>query len=142
MNDLYDRSFLVEENGKLRRKRDISDMVCDFCLQKLGESCWTYPCGEMELPLVGDPTGLPAKSDDSWAACLECHPFVQDKNWGLLAARTFLSQIKLAGMEPEVDEMNQLFDTIKPELVAHFERFEAARTGEPYMEHAPYQEHT
>ena len=137
--DFYDNSYLVEQDGKLIRKRPPDDYVCDFCCGPLGESCWTYPCGFLELPLVGDPTGLPAVSDDPWGCCNECYPLVQAKDWTCLALRSIASQLKIAG--GTLEDIEPVREALTRQIVKHFQRFDAARTGEPYQEHAPYTEH-
>lgn len=138
MKDIYDDSYLVEDqDGQLRRKRPPDNLLCDFCCGPLGDHCWTYPCGDIELPLVMDPTGLPARSDDSWACCLECHPQVQAKDWRKLAERSFWVQFSMTG-ETIMAIPPTFCDEFCGEIIQHFERFDAARTGEPYQEHAPY----
>lgn len=142
-NDFYDPTYLVYKDGKLTRKRHPDQMVCDFCCGPLGESCWTYPCGDIELPLVTDPTGLPARSDDPWGACLECHPFIEKKDWRGLAKRSIYTQLSmLAGCSVTLVEVPEKFieDGI-PDVIAHYERFDAARNGKPFMEYAPYTNH-
>ncbi len=140
MKDFYDGSYMVVQDGKLRRKRDDTDYICDFCCQPLGASCWTYPCGEMELPLTLDPTGLKAMSDDSWACCHDCQPFVIAKAWKSLAERTFDLQLAASGIDIPIPPGFR--EEAIGEVVAHFERFDAARLGEPFMEKAPFTEHT
>lgn len=139
MKDFYEGSFIVEQDGKLRRKRHDTDYICDFCCQPLGETCWTYPCGEMELPLAGDPTGLTAMSDDSWACCLECHPLVQAKDWKNLSEMSLMAQLVQIGAERYY--LHLVEHGSLEQIEAHFERFDAARLGEPYQEHAPYRQH-
>lgn len=142
MKDIYDGSYLTTDpDGGLWRKRPIDDMVCDFCCQKIGDTCWTYPCAEMELPMLDDPTGLQAFSDDSWACCEDCHPMVAAKNWSKLAEKSLNTQLQEAGLTFKgLPFQPHLLDVLN-EIVAHLERFDAHRIGEPYQEHAPYQEH-
>lgn len=138
-DDFFDGTYLVEQDGKLIRKRN--ELVCDFCCGPLGESCWTYPCGFIELPLLDDHTGLPALSDDPWACCLTCKPLVDAKDWKALAERSFWVQFSLTG-ETIMALLPSFLEDAIPEIIQHFERFNAARTGgEPYQEQAPYTEH-
>jgi hypothetical protein len=137
-DDFWDDTYLVEKDGKLIRKRN--SLVCDFCCSPLGESCWTYPCGQIELPLTIDPTGLPAISDDPWACCHDCKPLLDAKDWQALAKRAASVQLELAGMTliGMAEDVNMV--VLQP-LIEHFQRFDAARNGEPYIEKAPYEEH-
>lgn len=138
-DDFWDNTYLVEQDGKLIRKRHPEDFRCDFCCGPLGEHCWTYPCGEVDLPLTDDPTGLPAISCDPWACCLECYPLVEAKDWQALASRSAV--VQTFGLGIEIDSDDPLFKAATRAMVAHFQRFDAARTGEPYEEHAPYTNH-
>ena len=134
----WDDTYLVEEGEKLVRKKHT--LVCDFCLQPLGASCWTYPCGHVELPLVDDPTGLPACSDDPWACCHACRPLVEAKDWHTLAERSAKSQLAAVGETPP-DASDPRYRLALLAIVNHFRCFDSARNGEPFEEHAPYKEH-
>jgi hypothetical protein len=138
-DDFWDDTYLVEKDGALIRKRHPEDYRCDFCCQKLGESCWTYPCGFVPLPLTDDPTGLPVCSDDPWSCCQECKPFLDAKDWRGLAHRSATIQLAMMGHELDVTHPN--YEQAIQSFITHFQRFDAARTGEPYEEHAPYTEH-
>ena len=91
--------------------------------------------------MLDDPTGLQAFSDDSWACCEDCHPLVSTKQWRKLAEETLNKQMKQAGMEFKGLAFQPYMEQVLTEAVAHFERFDAHRIGEPYQEHAPYTEH-
>ncbi len=88
----------------------------------------------MELPLLDDPTGLPGVSDDPWCCCNTCKPLVDEKDWMALAGRTVWEQAKIAGIEISLDHPN--YPVALAAMMAHFERFDAARNGEPYEEKA------
>lgn len=62
--------------------------VCDFCSSE--KIAWSYPCKSFAINLPV--TNVTANSIEDWAACMECHAFIQRGDRAGLATRSIETQ--------------------------------------------------